>query len=57
MDHSMSFNPELGFYPWLSTVAYILDCSMKEVEGENWRPTARPADQSNQRRGPRWHFS
>ncbi|ASY61380.1 hypothetical protein [Sinorhizobium sp. CCBAU 05631] len=61
MDHTMSFNPELGFYPWLSTVAYMLDCAMKEVEGEaeNWRPyfdkgmnpaaaiTARQADQSN----------
>lgn len=31
MHTSMSFNPELGLYAWLDTVAYILDCELSNV--------------------------
>lgn len=36
----MTFNPELGFFPWLSDVAYILDRPLPEIELESneWRP-------------------
>lgn len=34
MQGSLSFNPELGFYAWLDTVAYILDCELHEVRAQ-----------------------
>jgi hypothetical protein len=40
MDRSMSFNPEHGFYPWMATVAYILDVDVRSIEkdADGWRP-------------------
>lgn len=36
----MTFNPEHGFFPWLATVAYILEKPVSEIEADadNWRP-------------------
>lgn len=35
-----TFNPEHGFYPWMSTIAYMLDREEREItsKADVWRP-------------------